>query len=270
MDDRDFDREINGAWSLLRDTLKIGRTIISARSLEMDEQFRDVALDAELTYEEIFKTGLHRSNYNVLLSDYAYLQFRWENDHAWRLGYYPNPWLSGVASAKNLVARWEELETLGDLTYEETSDYIAEMPYQGAVPLIRFEYARAQYKEFSHPAAHFHIGRHTENRWPSSISIGPKAFSLIIAKLYYPEAWSKCSNFEGAGVSDCLEEQLLFILQDVRAVHEFSEKENLSFHFGKYSVQETPPAQGRHQSSRKINSRKGGPAATHPTRRTPR
>ena len=236
MDDRDFVREIGGAWTLLKDTLEIGRAIISARSLEIDDQFRNVSLDAEATYEEIFKTGLHRSNYNILLSDYAYFQFWRESDQSWRLGYYPNPWLSGVSSAETLMKRWEELEEIGDLTYEEASELIADMPYQGAVPPIRFEYAPAQYKEFAHPAAHFHIGRHSENRWPSSISIGPRAFVLIIAKLYYPKAWSRCSNFHGAAVENCIEERLISIMRNVRRVHLFSDNENLSFHFSKRTI----------------------------------
>jgi hypothetical protein len=39
MDERDFDREIKGAWSLLKNTLAIGRSFISARSVLVDEIF---------------------------------------------------------------------------------------------------------------------------------------------------------------------------------------------------------------------------------------
>ena len=96
---------------------------------------------------------------------------------------FPNPWLSGVAAAEERLRHWETLEEIGALTHEDAANLIAEIPYVGAVPPIRFEFSDGQYKEIAHPAAHFHIGRHNQNRWPSSLCIGPKAFVLIIAKL---------------------------------------------------------------------------------------
>ena len=234
MDAREFSREISASWSLLNGTLNIGRLLVSQRSLEVDETFREVSLSEESTYEQIFKTGLTRSNYNILLDDYAYFQFGLFNDESWRLGYYPNPWLSGVPAAENLVRHWEALEELGALSHEEVSELISDMTYAGAVPPVRFEYAPAQYRELAHPAAHFHIGRHDENRWPSAITIGPKAFVLIIAKLYYPEAWSRCSTYHGAAVPECIEGILTSVLGNARAVHFFSARERESFHFGKH------------------------------------
>ena len=40
-----------------------------------------------------------------------------------------------------------------------------------------------------HPAAHFHIGMHTENRWAVAREITPRAFALLLSKLYYSEDW---------------------------------------------------------------------------------
>jgi hypothetical protein len=128
------------------------------------------------------------------------------------------------------------LEEIGALSYDDVSDLIADMPYVGAIPPIRFEFDGSAYREFAHPAAHFHIGRHTENRWPSAISIGPKVFALIVAKLYYPEAWARCSSFHGAPGVPCIEGILLTVMQNVRVVHEFSNLERQSFHFGKNIV----------------------------------
>lgn len=233
MDEREFCREISAAWTFLKEPLNIGRFFIAAESLRVDEVFQRVALDEESTYEEIFRTGLNRSNYNILLWDYSYLQFNWIAEDAWRLAYFPNPWLSGAPSAEQALRHWEALEEVGALTHEGASDLIAEMPYIGAVPPIRFEYAAAAYREFVHPAAHLHIGRHAENRWPSAILLGPKAFALIIAKLYYPESWEKCSSFHGADQTSCIENSLSVVMLGVRTVHEFSDRERRSFHFGK-------------------------------------
>ncbi len=233
MHERDFHREINGAWDLLKRKLNIGRTLIWGRSLPIDEVFRNVVLSPEAPYEQIFKTGLSRSSYNILLEDYAFYQFNWVDDDTWRLGFFPNPWLTGIPAAERRLQQWEVLEEIGALSHEQVSEHVAEMEYAGAVPPIRFENAPAQYRELTHPAAHFHIGRHEENRWPSSVLIGPKAFVLIIAKLYYPLAWSRCSKLHGAGVDECIDEILLSTMASARAVHLFSDREKSSFQFGK-------------------------------------
>jgi hypothetical protein len=233
MDEREFISEIAAAWTFLKERLDLGRFLIAAEPLRIDDIFQRVALSEDSTYEEIFRAGLNRSAYNILLSDYAYFQFGWTADDAWRLGYFPNPWLSGAPAAEQTLRQWETLEEIGALTYEQVRDLIADMPYIGAVPPIRFEFAAAAYREFVHPAAHFHIGRHTETRWPSALAIGPRAFVLIIAKLYYPEAWARCSSFHGAAEAECIENALSGVMSNVRFVHQFSELERRSFHFGK-------------------------------------
>jgi hypothetical protein len=232
MDDRDFNSEIREAWRFLYD-LDVATLISSDRSLPVDEVFRDIALDPGTSYETIYKSGLSRSHYNILLFDYSYLQFSRTDDVSWRLAYFPNPWVSGSPDAADRVRQWEKLEELGVIDHEEASNLIAEMPYLGSVPCIRFENAPAQYRELTHPSAHFHIGRHDQNRWPCTIAIGPKAFSLIIGKLYYPEFWSLKSSFHNPAAEPCFDEFLLRVMENTRFVHEFSDREGQSFHFGK-------------------------------------
>jgi hypothetical protein len=58
--------------------------------------------------------------------------------------------------------------------------------------------------EIAHPAAHFHIGRNADNRWPCALLLGPLAFSMLIARLYYPDQRRSRSSFEGAPVGGCL------------------------------------------------------------------
>ena len=233
MDERDFIREIRGSWKLLKERLGIGRFIISERSLDVDDIFRDTALNPRSAYVEIYKTGLSWSNYNILLDDYSYFQFSRYDDANWRLAYLPNPWISGASDAEELMRHWEALEDIGAINHEEASELFSDMPYVGAVPPIRFESAPAQYRELIHPSAHFHIGRHDQNRWPSAISIGPKVFSLIIAKLYYRDAWARQSKLHGADVAECLDEIMLHAMDDTLAVREFSMQEGRCFHFGK-------------------------------------
>jgi len=73
----------------------------------------------------------------LLLWDYSFFQFSWESGQAWRMAYLPNPWITGVAEAARVVANWEALVEIGELTHEEASDLFDELPYRGAVPPIR-------------------------------------------------------------------------------------------------------------------------------------
>ncbi|MDD1522113.1 MULTISPECIES: DUF2290 domain-containing protein [Bradyrhizobium] len=232
MDDREFASEIRAAWQIFK-SLGLERLISSDWSLPVDEIFRDVALDSDATYDAIYRTGLSRSHYNILLFDYAYFQFSRDNDVTWRLAFFPNPWVSGSPNAVERVRQWEAQEDDGLIDHEEASNLIAEMPYIGAVPCIRFESAPAQYREMAHPSAHFHIGRHDQNRWPSTILLGPKAFAMIIAKMYYPDFWARKSRFHNAEVEACCDQTLLTAMGDARFVHDFSAVEQQSFHFGK-------------------------------------
>lgn len=232
MDDHEFSSEIRAAWEVFK-SLGLDRLISSDWSLPVDDVFRDIALDADATYEAIYRTGLSRSHYNILLFDYAFFQFSRSDSVTWRLAFFPNPWLSGSPKAVERVQQWESLEEVGVLDHEEASSLIAEMPYLGAVPCIRFESAPAQYREMAHPSAHFHIGRHDQNRWPSTIRLGPRAFAMIIAKLYYPDFWAKKSRYYNAEAEPCYDTTLLAVMGDVRIVHEFSELEQRGFHFGK-------------------------------------
>ena len=232
-DMREFSLQIQKAWHHLAGPIDLGRFITCYVSLPVDADFQRVALDPTSAYEEIYRTGLSRSNYNILLADYAYFQLSWRNETSWRLAYYPNPWLSGIPQAEDQQRQWETLQEMGALTFEELSDLLRDMPYWGAIPPIRFDYDTGQYTELLHPAAHFHIGTHGDNRWPSSLVLGPAMFVLLIAKLYYPQFWSRGSKLHGALVAECIDDSYAAEVGTCRAVHQFSDTERALLHFGK-------------------------------------
>jgi len=236
MDDAEFTRQIRSAWTLLNADLKLGRAIICNVSLDVDTEFRKVALAPESSYAQIYKVGLTRSAYNILLRDYSFFQFSWESDHSWRMAYLPNPWITGVADASRIVTQWEALEEMGELTHEEASDLIDELPYRGAVPPIRFDYSRSGYREIGHPAAHFHVGRDTDNRWPCALLLGPTAFAMMIARLYYSDQWRPLSSFETAGVVDCFDIRFAQVIQASGSVPEFTDTEQRMLHLGRNMV----------------------------------
>jgi hypothetical protein len=230
MEITDFHSRIQAAWHFLYERVQIARAISSMRSLEIDSQFNEIALDRQSNYRDIYMTAISRSHYNILLNDYSALQYSYIDRNSWRLAYLPNPWTAGVAGASELINAWENLEALGQFDDEIVSGLISEMPYYASVPPIRFEYAPNQYREIAHPAAHLHIGRHTENRWPLARLLDPLTFSMAIAKFYYPSNWAACSAFHGSPEADCSDLRFIEALQNSRLVHEFSDNERRSLH----------------------------------------
>lgn len=230
MDAGEFRQQIGSAYRTLHERFGLVRTVSSLHSLKVDLAFNEVALLAESTFQQIYLQALSRSYYNLLLNDYSMLQFSWSGNDAWRLAYLPNPWLAGVPEAEEKVREWEALEGLGRYDDSEVGLLLSELPYYGSIPPLRFEYALQQYKELAHPAAHLHIGRHTENRWPVSRALGPVSFVLMIVKMYYVETWARHSlYYEGA--VPCVDAELIADLERSRRIHAFSETEARSLHF---------------------------------------
>jgi hypothetical protein len=249
MDAPEFIGLIRHAWTLFNADLNLGRAMICPVSLLVDDEFRRVALRPESSYGEIYRSGLSRSAYNFILQDYAYFQFGWEGEHAWRMAYFPNPWITGVADAQQALKHWEAMEEIGQLSHEEASDLIGELPYMGSVPSIRFEYSRSQYREIAHPAAHFHIGRNTDNRWPCAVLLGPLAFCMMIARLYYADHWRPRSSFEDAHAGDCLDLRFSEVIERSQVVHEFTSAERLTLHLGRnmVAIEQSPRRETRHR-----------------------
>jgi len=185
MDGDEFRRKLRAAWHFLHDELNIARSVSTLYSLKIDDEFNAVALDPESEYKHIYLKAVSRSYYNFLLNDYSIYQFSWSDRYSWRFAYLPNPWIAGVPAAAERIQEWEYLESLGAYDQEEMALLISEMPYYGSIPAIRFEYSVEQYRELAHPAAHFHIGRHADNRWASAKHLNPLTFVMAIMHLTY-------------------------------------------------------------------------------------
>lgn len=234
MDVRDFIREITAAWNLVQ-RCGIGKSFINSQSLGVNAQFNAVALDSERSYEEVYRAGLSLSHYNFMLIDYAFFQFSHQGNDSWRLVYYPNPAISGVRSALRELEAIEQAEQSGALTESEADELIASLPTRSDIPVVRFDLAPQQYKEALHPAAHFHIGHHADNRWPCANKIGPRAFSALLIRTYYSEYWERFSRFYDSSISrdNCIDEEFSRILQENNSVSPFSLFERQILHFGR-------------------------------------
>ncbi|RED12896.1 DUF2290 domain-containing protein [Pontivivens insulae] len=205
MNKQDFQKSIRASWALLYDRLGIGEACISNHSLDPNRDFNEVALEPESTYVSIYQTAVSLSYYNSMMFDDAMFQFSWTSSEKWRLAYFPNPWITGVESAIRQQSKAKKMVETGDISYEDFADIVGSFELVNAVPCIRYEYDLEARRPVLHPAAHLHIGRHTENRWSVERRLTPLAFTMMIAKQYYPSAWEAHSTFAGFESEQCVD-----------------------------------------------------------------
>lgn len=164
-------------------------------SLKVSDELKKLTRSSPY-YKEIYNRIADYSEYNLMLNDRACFQFYGKSCaggiQELRYAYYPNPY--------QFLEYQKELKDCNDLlnheiiTEEEYSQMISEAIFTHDIPSIRYDYSPTQYEEKFHPASHFHIGFHSENRWPVTRVLTPYSFFLKILAMYYSDIWK--SNFE--------------------------------------------------------------------------
>lgn len=189
MNNRDFCRSLRKVEETLR-TLELIEEVRQLASLTPSEEFKRAAFDSEIGYSELYRIGLARYDYNILLTDLSFFQFHCVEGGirpGVRYAFYPNPY--PIVRFSQFYE--EQSRTTEGITYEHYLQHLSEMDERIRVPLLRFDLAVGDYKPLEHPAAHMHIGLDEDNRWPCSRIITPHGFVLLVAKLYYPKAWGR-------------------------------------------------------------------------------
>ncbi len=185
MTSREFDASIRAGYMFLNEC-KFVRNFRPFKSLVATVEFRELVLRPAPSYRDIFMCGLRNSDYNYLLLDYSFFQFTFYSKIHYRFAFYPNPFVVPGGYFDTLDRRLAD----GEITFEEYSENVSAQPYELSKPPIRFELDRQAYVQLLHPAAHFHIGNHAENRWPTCRCLTPRSFCLLIVKMYYGDRWS--------------------------------------------------------------------------------
>ncbi|MDR6387560.1 DUF2290 domain-containing protein [Paraburkholderia phenoliruptrix] len=232
MDRSDVVRGINRTWETA-ERLDIAETFGNAGPLPVKDEFRDLLFSADTLYVDAYLAGLSMSHYNVLLSDYSYFQFSWEREGYVRYAFYPNPFISGKEEELANFKRLRELVVADMITHEEYLALIADGSVSSGVPMFRYENAPDQRKPFRHPCSHFHIGFHSENRWPLRRVLTPLAFSLMVFKAYYGLPWKAKGDDEQKDVSNVFERMLIEEKANCRlvSIDLFDEIEERTFFF---------------------------------------
>lgn len=226
----DIENGIQRAWKTL-EALGIAETFSTPGPLEPDATFVEMALSGDVKYSKLYMYGLHASQYNMMFSDYSFLQFGLNGEDEVRYAYYPNPFIA-AASDLNDFRRLRKLVEADVITAEDYNSLISDKPAEGRVPLLRYENAPGQWKAFRHPCSHFHIGHHADNRWAANRVLTPNAFTLLVCKQYYSEEWFAFGDDDAADYGNHFEKKLVDERQNCRVIGDdlFTKDEARSFH----------------------------------------
>lgn len=196
---------VRSAWAFIQ-RVELDEALSSFVPLGVDEQFRDIALDPDRRYEEVYLTGLAQSHYNFVLRDYSYFQFSCDVRDEYRFAFLPNPFLSTTAAGE--LGDLQDYVREGAMTLDEYLHRISELRAGQYPPPIRYENSPRHYKKYIHPQSHFHIGHHGENRWPLDRELTVTAFTTMIVKYFYGRAWGDAKHVDAQSGLNALETTL--------------------------------------------------------------
>ncbi len=220
---------IYASWRFFEGCL-LAESFASPDPLAVDSEFRDMIMGDGATHELLYSYCLRKSHFNLLLYDHSFFQFGWTSDDNVRFAYYPNPHVSDN-QALGKFRRYRDMLDEGALQDEDFGQLVRAMTYRGSVPIFRYEHAPGQYVPLSHPCSHMHIGLHGENRWALRRQLTPLAFSMLIAKHYYPVEWALGIEDGSITGENRHEVALVEERKNCRIVAQFSPEEELAFHW---------------------------------------
>jgi hypothetical protein len=179
-----FSQSIRAAYRFFVQN-ELSRQVATLASFKPTDEFRALCFDRHATYLQLFLAGLSSSQFNFQLIDYSFVQFSRLGPTDFRYAFYPSPFEDELETIQDL----EERLQIGLISFEEFSLEMESMRFESRRPMIRFEHSEGQYRQFTHPASHLHLGLHSENRLAVERLLTPHAFSLLIAKLFFADTW---------------------------------------------------------------------------------
>ncbi|RSZ26128.1 DUF2290 domain-containing protein [Acinetobacter bereziniae] len=202
MTDIDLKSYIRKVASLAQD-LKIDLHHGTRESLNVDSELKKLCKTSPY-YREIYDYIINYNQYNISLIDKGCFQFsesrNSSGEQELRYAYYPNPYQ--FVDFKKEVKSIQELFDGGELTDLEYQQLVNEAEFILDIPLIRYDYSPSQYNNKFHPASHFHIGFHSDNRWPVSKILNPLVFFIKIISMYYGEIWKENFDIKSMSLND--------------------------------------------------------------------
>jgi hypothetical protein len=228
----EIENGIARSWALV-DRLGMGHTFSNGGSLGIDEGVRNLLLQDDIGYVELYLEILTRSHYNFMLFDYSCLQYSYLKEGHYRYAFFPNPFAAQSDAERAKFQHRVELLESGTIEHEEFLNMIRDEPVRMNVPPIRYDSAPEQYIAHSHPASHLHIGHLAQGRWGLDRVISPLAFTMMLLKFFYAKEWANLATDE-ADLGNPLEGELVSEKANCRIIGEalFSATERRTFYIG--------------------------------------
>ncbi len=200
--------------------------------LEASDEFKQIAVDPNVTYEELYLAGLRGSQYNILLKDYSFLQFGAGGLDGVRFAYYPNPFFGADPDAISELNEMQEYVNEGIIDFDDFLHRVSEIRKSQHPPLVRYDYAIDQYVDLTHPCSHLHLGFHGENRLPVRRYLTAQAFSLLVFRLFYLEYWSAAGTIKRGNENFTMDQMIENARAESRMLYdnEFSAAEGRRFY----------------------------------------
>jgi hypothetical protein len=231
MNAREFARSMRAAADFVE---RIGLLEVASNltSLEPSAEFFQAAVSGDYSYRELYQIGLHNLDYNILLCDLSYLQFHYSTASApfgVRYAFYPNPF--DFTPFEEFVSEFG-LDGAPN-AYEDYLSFLADERESTKIPTVRYDLAFRDYHELVHPTAHFHLGLHTDNRWPVKRVLSPYVFTLLITKMFFGQKWRERGKSRDETELNTFDVELSRERDRCQplSVDFFSEREERQFHF---------------------------------------
>lgn len=230
MNEGDFRSGIRKTWEYAK-CIGIEGEFSGPSTLNASEEFKAISLDPNMDYERIYLGGMRGGDYNIMLADYSFFQFSYGDQFDIRYAYYPNPFLGASRDAIASIAEMHEYVEEGIIDIDEFLHKISETKQGRCAPLVRYEYARAQYVPLRHPSSHLHLGHHTESRWAVRRVLSPDAFGLLVMKLFYGDYWENADLVKSKDPPTTVDTELALAKTACQLLprEEFSEAEESQF-----------------------------------------
>lgn len=232
MTEQDIVRSIRKSWAYIQ-AVGVDQLFTVPSPLQPSDEFKELAR-GQASYEEVYLGGLAGGQYNILIADYAFLQFGGRDDDSLRYAFYPNPFLGASREAIASLAELRSFVDEGVVDMDEFLHGVSEIRQTQHPPLMRYENSSSQYVALTHPCSHLHLGHHSENRWPVRRVLTPAAFTLLILKHFYSDYWAEGSMIQRGRKRISLDEALMADKQECRLLPDdlFCADERRHFFFG--------------------------------------
>lgn len=184
-----FRKSIHEAYRVLLD-MDIVRPPMRHPRAPSDE-FKRTCFTEGILYSDVFLTGLRLNEYSILLENYSFFSFFYnQRGGHWgvRYAYYPNPF---KACPFDEFLDDYSIQVWDPEAIEFYHQYLSEnQPHDGFTP-YRYEVDFHSYKQLRHACSHLHIGHNHSIRLPVEKFLTPKAFVLFMAKHHLLNHWAE-------------------------------------------------------------------------------